>query len=85
MKNQTIIKKMGSVLKNCMIISACFMPLKTVKKEVGNLDVEQRAYERIRNIAGFWTKGKMVRMDLVGIAVVWDSLRDVINQEGSLY
>jgi len=38
MKNQTIIKKMGSVLKNCMITAACFVPLKTVKKEVGNLD-----------------------------------------------
>ena len=38
MKNQTIIKKMGSVLKNCMITNACFMPLKSVKEEAGNFD-----------------------------------------------
>jgi len=33
----------------------------------------------------FGPKVKWNEVDLVGKAVVWDSLRDVINQEGSLY
>ena len=76
---------MGSVLKNCMITNACFMPLKTVKEEAGNLDGNRGLMSGLEILLDFGPKVKWYEVDLVGIAVVWDSLRDVINQEGSLY
>jgi hypothetical protein len=52
---------MGSVLKNCMITNACFMPLKPVKKEAGNFDGNRGLMSGIGILLGFLTKGKMVR------------------------
>jgi hypothetical protein len=55
---------MDSVLKNCMITNACFMPLKPIEKEVGNFDGNRGLMSGIGILLVFLTKGKMVRIGI---------------------
>ena len=59
---------MGSVLKNCMITNACFMPLKPVKKEAGNFDGNRGVMSGLGILLDFGPKGKWYELEFLKIS-----------------